>query len=331
MESSLEILLQKQDILCHIMEYMGSIKYCISTFSLLFRELDGYVDISEKIKEIFIHHIYTKLYTNFFRPIQNNQAHINKLYKIFSNAKKEINFTELALICAEHTVLYLTELDSGNYWFIKIIEEYYYIGGINIIEWRLIKFENNGNYSKINWGPIHNLLLAHLDNKVYRFHIDRMTRYYIDEDTTLLDDFYSNELRKVLNIVDNNGNIINNNGNIIDNNGNIVGNNYEYDKKILFWAVMGLVFTICTDYSDRPKKRDLLMKQCTIILYTSYFNNTMLLTYSVFIPNILSNCTFITTQFGSIFEFLVYFNNAYPYMAVDLDADRFCSILDLTS
>uniref|UniRef100_A0A6C0I1E9 Uncharacterized protein n=1 Tax=viral metagenome TaxID=1070528 RepID=A0A6C0I1E9_9ZZZZ len=321
MESSLEILLRNNGILCHIMQYIGSIKYCIFTFSLLFRELDGYINITEVIKEIFIHHIYTKLYTNFFRPIQNNQDHINKLYKIFSNAKKEINFTELALICAEHTVSYLTTPDSDNYWFIKIIEEYYYIGGINIIEWRLIiiKFDNNEDYSKINWGPIHNLLLAHLDNKVYRFHIDKMTRYYIDEDTTLLDDFYSNELRKLLNIGDNG------NGNIGDN-----GNNYEYDKKILFWAVMGLVFTICTDYSDRPKKRDLLMKQCTIILYTNYFNNTMLLTYSIFVADIFSNCTFIKTQFGSIFEFLAYFNNAYPYMAVDLDADRFCSILDLT-
>lgn len=313
MESPLEIILQKKDILAHIVQYVGSIKYCIFIFSLLFRELDGvygYIGISEVISNIFIHHIYTNLYIDFFKPICNNQDHINKLYKSFSNAKKEINFTELVLICAEHTVLYLTEPDSDNYWFIKIIEEYYYIGEIDIIEWRLIKFDRS---DKLYWRPIHNLLLSHLDNKLYRFHIDGMTRNHIDEDTTLLDDFYSNELCTLLNI----------------RNGDI--GNYEYDNKVMFWALLGLVFSLCTDYGDRPKNRDLLMKQCTIILYTRYFNNTMLLTYGVGMIDILINCAIIKTQFISIFEFLAYFNNAYPCMAVDLEVDRFCSILDFTS
>lgn len=323
----MESLLRNKGILCNIMEYVGSIKFCIFTFSLLFKELDEGITIAEQINNIFIH-IYTDLYIDFFRPISHSQKNINKLHKIICSTKGAANAVsaanavtceKLSLLYAEETVSYLTTPHSSNHWFMQTIEEYYYIGGINIVEWRLIEFDKS-NKLIMYWLPIHNLLLSHLDNKLYRFHIDGITRHYIDEDITILDAWYSNELHKLLDIIS-------------DGDGgmqfNYIANTYEYDNKVMFWVVLCLVFSLCTDYKDIPKKRDLLMKQCTIILYTRYFNNTMLLTYIIELSDILSICDFIKMQFGSIFEFLAYFNNAYPDAAVDLEIDRSCCLLDV--
>jgi hypothetical protein len=305
------------------MEYIGSIKFCIFTFSLLFKELDGvygYIRIAEKIKDIFIH-IYKDLYIGLFRPISHSQKNIDKLHKIICSkgAANAVTCENLSLLYAEKTISYLTTPHSDDHWFMQTIEEYYYIGGINIVEWRLIEFDKN-NKLIMYWLPIHNILLSHLDNKLYRFHIDEMTRHYIDEDITILDAWYSNELCNLLNIVNNEDG---------DMQFNYIANTYEYDNKVMFWVILCLVFSLCTDYKDIPKKRDLLMKQCTVILYTRYFNNTMLLTYIIELSDILSICDFIKMQFGSIFEFLAYFNNSYPDAAVDLEVDRPCCLLNV--
>lgn len=324
MISALEILLQKNDILYYIMEYVGSIKYCIFTFSLLFKELNGRKDIEILIIEIFIN-IYINFYNGFFRPIMANQVSINKMYKIICpNGKKTINFEELSLLYSEKTMSYITTPHSDNYWFSNAIEEYYYMNILYINEHRLVKINfDHDNYSNesaiISWSPIHNVLLDRLDKdkSLYRFHIDGMTKSHIGEDTTVLDNLYSNILRNALNIINDDDDTL----------FNYIANNYESDHRAMFWAVIGLIFTVGTDYKDMPKKRDLIMKQCTIILYSRYFNNTMLLTYNVKVSDIFLNCTFIKIQFGSISEFLTYFNNTYPEAAVDLQVDTFCSLL----
>ena len=197
----MESLLRNKGVLCSIMEYVGSIKYCIFTFSLLFKELDdvhGYVKIIDKIKDIFIYHIYKNLYIDLFRPIWNNQNSIDRLHKIIcstkaANAAKGINYEELSILYAKETVLYLTTLHSDNTWFMQAMGEYYYIGEISINGAIIGLSENNTNLVLF---PIYNIILSYLDKKIYRFHIDGITESYLYEDTTLLDDYYSNELYK---------------------------------------------------------------------------------------------------------------------------------------
>lgn len=308
------------------MEYMGSIKYCIFIFSLLFKQLDGVYNVTKKIKDIFIYHIYKNLYIDFFRPISHSQNSINKLHKIISSTRSivgatEVNCEELSLLYAKETVLYLTTPHSDNHWFMQTIEEYYYIGGIFINEALLFGLSEDDEY--LNWYPIHNILLSQLDKKIYRFHIDGLTISYLYEDTRILDIFYSDELCKKLNIVH------------IDNDHDpaefeYIADDYESNTKVMFWTILSLIFTVCTDYKERPEIVTIIIKKCINILYSRYFNNTMLLTYNIKIFTICSNYIFIKKRFNGILPFLKYFNDKYPNMAIDLDEElKECCSLDL--
>ena len=335
MESNLELLLRNNSILSSIMEYIGSIKFCIFTFSLLFKQLDGVygnILITEKMKDIFIHHIYKYLYIDFFKPISQSQNSIDKLHKIISsmgsvnaanlpNAANAINCEELSILYAKETVSYLTTSHSDNHWFMQTIEEYYYIGGIFINE--ALLFGLSEDDENLNWYPIHNILLSQLDKKIYRFHIDGLTISHLYEDTRVLDTFYSDELCKVLNIV-----------NIPDGHVPVefeyIAETYEYDNKVMFWAILSLIFTVCTDYKKNSEKVTIIIKKCINVLYNRYFNNTMLLTYNIKIFTICSNYLFIKRRFNGLLSFFKYFNNKYPNMVVDLDGDlNECCSLDV--
>jgi hypothetical protein len=314
----MESLLKNKGILCSIMEYIGSIKFCIFTFLLLFKELDGVhgcTNIINKIKDIFIHHIYKNLYIDFFKPIQNSIDSIDRLHKIIcptkgAKAAKAVkaataaNCEELSLIYAKRTVLYLTTPHSDNTWFMQAIGEYYYIGAISIKG--AIVFGLSENNENLNLYPIYNILLYQLDKKIYRFHIDGMTKSYLHEDTTLLDDYYSEELYKKLNIVNGNPPVF-----------DYITDDYESDNKVMFWALLNLLFT---DYKDIIGK-GVILKKCTCVLYNRYLNNTMLLTYNIKLFNICANYIFIERHFNGILSFLKYFNDRYPDMKVDVYED----------
>ena len=289
----MESLLRNKGILCNIMEYIGSIKFCIFTFSLLFKELDGnYANIAEQIKDIFIHHIYKNLYIEFFKPIQNNQNHIDKLHKIICpNAATALNCEELSLIYAERTVLCITTTHSDNNWFIKTLEEYYYIGGIYIDECQFYNIDRTTNFYKknIHFYPMHNIILSNLDKQYYRFHLDGIGKYITDYDN------YNYKL------------------NLINANDITYKDTYECYHKFIFWILLTLLFHV-----NKNEELISIKKQCIIELYKNYYNNSFLSTYTIDVFHIYTCYNAIYIQSGGIHLFLQDFNEKYPNNTINI-------------
>jgi hypothetical protein len=301
----MELLLRNKDILCSIMEYIGSIKFCIFTFSLLFKELDGrygYVGIADQIKDIFIHHIYKNLYIEFFKPISQNQNNIDKLHQIIcstkranavnaANAANAVNCEELSLIYAERTVLCITTPHSDNTWFIKTLEEYYYIGGIQIDECQFYNIDRTTNFYKknIHFYPMCNIILSNLDKQYYRFHLDGISKYITDYDN------YNYKL------------------NLINADDLTYNDTYECYHKFIFWILLTLLFHV-----NKNEELISIKKQCIIELYKNYYNNSFLSTYTIDVFHIYTCYNAIYIQSGGIHLFLQDFNEKYPNNTINI-------------
>jgi hypothetical protein len=285
----MESLLRNKGILCNIMEYIGSIKFCIFTFSLLFKELDGnYANIADQIKDIFIHHIYKNLYIEFFKPISHSQNHIDKLHKIICpNAANVVNCEELSLLYAEKTVLCITTTHSDNNWFIKTLEEYYYIGGIYIDECQFYNIDRTTNFykKKIHFYPMHNIILSNLDKQYYRFHLDGIGKYITDYDKL----------------------------NLINANDITYKDTYECYHKFIFWILLTLLFHV-----NKNEELISIKKQCIIELYKNYYNNSFLSTYTIDVFDIFTCYNAIYIQSGGIHLFLQDFNEKYPNNTINI-------------